>query len=247
MKISRIIGLVTVIAVTTLQSASAAYTEVKCNTKPAFNANSCSQCFIGWAIWLNGKLGFLEDTWKNTSNVNKILFKDEQSMPKLINLQPSTVSWKAIPWNAGFWGYTDAFNKMYNNNDQGYILKKGEQVSWLASNTGHAYSLIKNQAPKWQDIGLLVYSLSSHNIASSWEVEIDANVHTECVAFQSGVAGTKIAQHTSTATNPKPWKATARVAWTAQKLPDTGPEHYLLVLLLALILGFGITKMRKKA
>lgn len=230
------ITILTALSVAALSVAStAAYQEIECSTDPIFAANSCSQCFDGGTKWEGANLGFLKDDWVNTSNIDKMLYKEEQEMPKMVNLNPSLVSWAEVPGKAGFWEYTAQFNKLYRPEEEWYVLGKGQSVTWLQSKTGYAYSLKKNQAEAGKNIGLLVYPIAVHNIADNGDISVDAIEHKECVLFKSGTPEQKAPVNTG----EKP-KAPVK------QLPQTGPEHYVLLLMLAMVLGFGITKLRKR-
>jgi hypothetical protein len=155
-------------------------------------------------------------------------------MPVMKNLSPTLVNWKENPTREKFWKYTDEFNKLYSDEEEGYILAKGKKVTWLESSKGFAYSLTKNKAESGKNIGLLVYPISTHSIVANGEINPDADIHKECVLFKSS---TEVLTVVPSKEKPKT---------PVKDLPKTGPEHYLL-LLLAMILGFGFIKMRKSA
>ena len=219
---------------------SFAYKTVDCNSDPIFSANSCNQCFLWESLSEWTSVGFLKDKWSNPSQVDKILYKEEQEMPKLKNLSPSLVEWKQVP-SSNFWKYTDDFNKLYSKEEEGYILPKGKEVIWLESAKWAAYVLQKNKEAEWKNIWLLVYPISSHSVLSNGEINPDSNVHKECVLYKS----TKKVVEKESQWEPKTEKKTP-VKKNTEKLPKTGPEIYLL-LVFAMILGFGIMKIRRKA
>jgi len=239
MKVTKIITALSLLALSA--TGVSAYEEVECNTDPSFNANSCSQCFLGKNKGEGATLGFLKDKWVNTSTVDKILYKEEQSEPKMINLSPSLVNWKEVPGKSGFWEYTDEFNKLYKQEEEGFILKKGKSVIWLKSKDNFAYKLTKNKAPNGKNIGLLVYPITTHNILATWDINVDGSEHKECVLFKSNTnaAPDPVVQPNIPVTNNPVQAATYN--------PKTGPEHYILLMLLAMILGFVFIKMKKSA
>ena len=237
MKATKIVVALSLLTLT-VTGTNAAYKEIQCSADPIFAANSCNQCFSGWSKGEGANLGFLKDEWVNTSTVDKMLYKEEQEMPKMVNLNSSLVSWKEVPWKAGFWEYTADFNKLYKADEEGYILGKGKKVVWLASKNGYAYKLEKNKVEAGKNIGLLVYPISTHNISSNGDISVDSVEHKECVLFTSWAPVVK--ENVATGTTPS--KNTP-----AKKLPKTGPEHYILLMLLAMVLGFGIMKLRKNA
>jgi hypothetical protein len=113
---------------------------------------------------------------------------------------------------------------LYSSDVEWYILPAWQSVVWLKSKLDSAFSLDRNEVAKGGNIGLLVYSITSGNILESWEVWLDFSEHNECVLYKSGdVAKT---------TTPPP------------TLPQTWPAEYFLLLILAMVLGFGIVKFR---
>jgi hypothetical protein len=67
-------------------------------------------------------------------------------MPQMINLNPSQVTWSQEPSGEAFWEYTDEFNSLYVEDQEGYVINAGDRVTWLKSKLGYAYKLEKNQA-----------------------------------------------------------------------------------------------------
>lgn len=218
---------VTILLAITAQS-FAAYDEIDCSTDPVFAENSCNQCFDWWNRVEGDFLGMLTDLWTNATDVKKILYKEEQTDPEMINLDPTNVEWTQNPSTEGFWEFTEEFDALYNEEDDWYVLEPGASVTWLKSWLSSAYKLEKNAAEEWKNIGLLIYPIVSHNILEDWEVTIDNNKHNECVLFKS-------------------WEPTQQVVETPKKLPDTGPAEYFLLAILALILGFGVLQFRTKS
>jgi hypothetical protein len=205
----------------------AAYSEIDCSTDPVFSENSCNQCFDWWAKAQWDNLGLLSDLWSNTTDVQKIVYKEEQVDPEMVSLDSSNVSWVQIPGSDGFWEYTDEFNALYSDVEEWYVLDAWKSVNWLKSKLSYAYKLEKNTAPEWSNIGLLIYPITTHNILEDGEITIDNTEHNECVLFKS-------------------WEPTKEVIVT-KKLPETGPAEFMLLIIVAMILGFGILKFRARA
>jgi len=207
----------------------AAYEEVECSTDEVFNQYSCNQCFkwgskVEWDnLWL------LNDIWMNVTDVSKILYKEEQIDPEMINLNTDNVNWIQSPSSTDFWTYTDEFNALYSDLEEGYVLPSGKSITWIKSKLSSVYTLEKNTAAKDSNIGLLVYPISTHNILADGEITIDNTEHNECVLFTSGEAAEEI------------------VPQEPKKLPQTGPAEYILLLILSMILGFRILKFKAKA
>lgn len=204
----------------------AAYEEIECSVDTVFTENSCNQCF-DWGKkvqWDN--LGLLSDLWSNVSDVAKILYKEEQVDPEMINLDSTNVSWSQTT-TEGFWEYTDEFNALYSDTEEWYVLNAWNNVTWIKSWLASAYTLDKNTAPDDSNIGLLVYPISTHNILADGEITIDNTEHKECVLFKSGEASEVVVEE------PK-------------KLPETGPAEYMLLAILAMILGFGFLQFKAR-
>lgn len=233
------IKLLTVVSVLTFSTLSAsAYTTVKCDTDPAFAANSCNVCFLeAKGKWEGSNLGFLKDEWINNSTSDKILYKVEQEMPKMINLSPSLVEWTQTP-KTEFWEYPKSLNDIYDDENEGYVLAKGKKVTWIQSKKWAAFTLKKNKVAEGKNIGLLKYNLTTHNISANGDINTDWDEHTECVLYKSGKKVEKAVVVPGKKATPKA---------PAKKLPKTGPEHYILFILLSMILAFWVMKLRRKA
>lgn len=209
-----------------------AFDEIDCSTDPVFEANTCGQCFnwgtkVAWDY-----IGLLKDDWVNSSNSSRILYKEEQKMPNLVNLDSTGAIWSQTPWTDGFWEYSKDFDALYSDVEEWYILPTQGRVTWLESKLGYAYKLDQNTAPENTNIGLLLYYISSHNILADWTPSIDDEEHIECVLFKSAWK----------------WEPTPVVKEpVVKKLPDTGPAEYILLLILAMLLGFTIVKIKSKA
>lgn len=208
----------------------AAYEEVECSTDPVFNQYSCNQCFNWWEKVEWDNLWLLKDLWMNVTDVDKILYKEEQIDPEMINLDKENVNWIQLPNSNDFWTYTDEFNALYSESEEWYVLPAWKSVTWIKSKLSSVFNLEKNTAEKWSNIGLLVYYIYTHNILKDWEIDIDNTEHKECVLFKSWGAAKKV------------------VAPAPKKLPQTGPAEYILLLLfLSMILGFWILKFKTKS
>ncbi len=206
-----------------------AYNEIDCSSDIAFESYSCNQCF-DWgtkAKW--DFIGLLMDDWINPTDKSQIMYKEEQRMPEMINLSPSNVAWSQTPSSEGFWEYTDDFEALYSEDDFGYILEAWKRVTWLESKMWYAYKLDNNAAAANWNIGLLMYPVSVHTIADDWSPSMDDEEHIECVLFKS--AG---AEEIEEPEQP-------------ERLPDTGPTEYILLLIIAMLLGFGFLRMSSRS
>jgi len=230
MKIAQTAALVALFAIGT-QYSFAAYDVLDCSSDPVFGQNSCTQCFRGDAVSAGDDVGFLTDDFLNDGSVSKIVYKEEQNMPEMTSLAPSDVSVSQNPTSDNFWEYTDAFNALYSTDEEGYVIPAGQKVTWIQSKLGYSYKVDTNTLPAGNNALLLAYTLSTHDINTGGDIALESQEHKECVLYAS--AGTPETPVTPTSEPPK-------------ELPKTGPEHIILALV-ALLLGFGILKMRKKA
>jgi len=242
MKAMKFIALL-IIATLSLWSVGAAYEEVQCSTQGVFSDNSCSQCFLGGAKAVGDNIGLLKDDWINTSNVKKVIYKEEQEMPEMIALGGS--SWSQTPSADGFWEYTEALNNLYTESEDGYVLPIGDKVTWIESKLGYAYTLDSSNAAAGENIGLLVYTLSTYDLKEDGDIPVDSQEqHRECVTFTSGAPAPAAAtvDATPVVTETLPNKV---VKVQPKELPETGAEHIIL-LLVALMLGFGFFFLKAK-
>ena len=214
----------------TLQWVSAAYTEVQCNSDPIFAQNTCNQCFNWWEKWQWEAFGFITDVFINKTTNSKLLYKEEQTMPSMINLWWDKTTWSQTPSADNFWKYSKDFETMYSSGQEAYVIWAWKQVSRIESTTWYAFKLDKNTVARGQNIGLLIFSVISHDLTNN-EVSIDTAEHKECVLFKSWVPS-----QTPVITINEPVK----------RLPQTWPEHILLVLI-ALLLGLWLFGLKRKA
>lgn len=205
----------------------ASYEEIECTTDSVFSEYSCNQCFDWGSKKQGDNLGLLSDVWMNVTDVDKLLYKEEQLDPEMNSLDPENVVWNQIPSSENFWTYTDEFNSLYSDLEEGYVLPSWESVKWIETNLSSAYNLEQNTAKAWSNIGLLTYSIYTHNILADGEITIDSNEHKECVLFKSEEG------EEETPEEPK-------------KLPETGSAEFLLLAIIAMILGFGVLQFRTK-
>lgn len=206
------------------------YEEIACSTDAIFSENSCNQCFDGWIKWEGDTAGQLVDLWVNNTGVDQVMYKElnfqKENLPKMISLNGA--SWVEDKVANDFWKPTDALNALFDSNSQGFLLKAGQSVNWIETTEGSSYHLEKNTADKWANIGLLVYSLNVSPVLETWELSTDTSTHKECVLFKSG------AKSVTPTPKQKP-----------KELPKTWPEHFILLLLLAMFLAFGILRFKK--
>jgi hypothetical protein len=66
----------------------------------------------------------------------------------MINLDSTNSAWSQTPSKENFWTYTDEFNALYSDVEEGYVLPSGSSVTWIKSALSSAFSLDKNTASK---------------------------------------------------------------------------------------------------
>jgi len=148
-------------------------------------------------------------------------------MPQIVSL--GGASWAEVKASdsVDFWMYTEALDALYEEDALGSVLPSGETVTWIESTVWSAYTLESNPAPQGENVGMILYDIVTHEMDDSGIPALESDEHRECVLFTSGAPG-----------------ATPVIPETP-RLPETGAEHILL-LIVAAILGFGFLKFRNK-
>lgn len=211
-----------------ISSSYAAVDTVTCDSNPEFAANACDQCFSGGEVSVGDNKGLLSDVWENNSEDSQLLYKEEQDMPNMLAL--NSASWVEVKASddVSFWQYPAEFDALYDEENLGYKLDAGQSVTWLESTLWSAYQLTANPASEGEAVGVLIYDIATHALSDGGTIDTNTNTHRECVLFTSG-EGVEVPP-----TVPE-----------TPELPQTGPEHILLAIV-ALILGFGFLKFRRK-
>ncbi|NVP17780.1 hypothetical protein HUU51_03615 [Candidatus Gracilibacteria bacterium] len=216
---------VAIALISSISTVSAATTEIECSTDSVFAEYSCNQCFDGGEKSTGSFIGLLTDIWSNNSANDKIMYKEQQEMPEMVNLNTSKVEWSQTPDSKDFWEYTPEFEALFSTEQDGYVLKAGQSVTWLKSKLSYAFKLDRNDAVKGENIGLLVYPVLSHTLLDNGELGMSNTPHNECVLFKSAAGQSPVVE-------------------TPKTLPQTGPAEFFLLMILAMILGFGIVRFK---
>jgi len=227
----KIISLSILVSLILSSITSAAYTEIDCATDTVFTENTCNQCFDWGKQNQDANLGFLSDLWKNDWTLDQALIEAEQEDPTMKSI--NNTIWTQTPDSENFWEFTDSMKALLDTKEEAYILKAGKSIDWIQSKIGYAYNLTKNTAAEGENIGLLIYPISIHTISASGSMD-ETKVHKECVLFKSAWAPIVPTPVQNITEQP------------VKQLPKTWPEHVLL-LLLAMILGFGLLKITQKS
>jgi hypothetical protein len=204
-----------------------AYETVTCDSNPSYAANSCDQCFNGGSVVAGDNKGLLTDVWENNSSSDQILFKEEQEMPRIVPLGGASWTEVTASDSVNFWQYTAELDALYDEDNLGYSLAAGQSATWIESTLGSAYQIVSSPAMAGDNVGMIIYDIATHAVENDGTPALNSDMHRECVLFTSGIPG-----------EPPVIPETPR-------LPETGAEHILL-LLVAGILGFGFLKFRRK-
>lgn len=224
----------------------AAYPEVECSSDSAFTDYSCGQCF-DWGEVKNGdNISFLDDLWVNETTNDKVMYKSEQKMPKMYDLNGATFSTNPDDEKL-FWEYTSELQalKPYDTSSgttlsgsvstgttsqDSFVLPAGKNITWIKSTLGSAYRF-DSVPEKGKNAGLLAYDLKSHDVVAG-TLARNETAHRECVLFKSAQAKAETPEPT-----PVPEKITQ---------VKTGPELYFAIVLLSLLAGLALV-MKKNA
>lgn len=211
-----------------------AYTEVNCSSDSVFSEYNCGQCFDGWEVSVGSNISFLDDVWVNDTNLKKIMYKEEQTMPVMHALNNSKLT--KNPNTDAFWEYTAEFNALEDKDLYGYVLPPGEKVSWLKSSLWSSY-LVEQTPEKGQNVWVLVFDVMSHNILENGELAMSDAPHKECVVYKSWQAYVPpVVEKPAPEPTPEPEQMTQ---------VKTGPEMYFL-LLIAGLLTWGVFFQKNK-
>ena len=174
------------------------------------------------------QLGLLTDIWSNGTSKSMYMLKAENELTDSVRmLSLNGAAWSYEPSQDWFWEYTPALEEL--TNDAGfYTLEAGKSVDWIQSKLGYSIKLNK-WAWNGKNSGLLKYTLNVHVDDAGTPAEATTS-HTECVLFKSSWVAT-----TTTPTKE------------VKKLPQTGPQEVLLLLLSLLLAGGLFFVSRKKA
>lgn len=217
----------------------ASYSEIDCSTDTIFTENSCNQCFDGWekATWDN--IGMMEDLWKNDSDTDRLIYKEEQEMPKMVNPASDKATWSQNPASdKDFWAFTPELEDIYSSWSDAYVLAPGKSLTWLKSNLWASYKLDSNKVEKGANVWLLVYPIVTHSVLEDGTASPESTTHKECVLFKSADAN-KVETPA-----PKPVEVKAP---PAKVLPKTGPAENLLVILALILTAWVVYYRRRKA
>lgn len=226
-----------VLTLTMLTSTYAAnegsYSKVDCALNSSFWEYSCNECFDWWILKVWQKLDMNNDIWVNKIEnwVKQIIFKEEQKMPVMNNLNGSVFLKK--PDNDTFWQYTSDLEAFKDTTLNWYVLPAWQSVKWLESSNWAAY-MVDKLGTSWANAWVLVYDLVTHNILPNWEVDTtNSKKHRECVLYKAWDAPVVVTPENvkpeTVKPEPKPVTPKPKV------LPTAGPEAYFLVIIISML------------
>ncbi len=225
------------------------YSELPSCDAPEFSSNGCNQCFDGGKIKVGEKLIELFDTWTNTNPTDQIIYRDEQSMPELINLGGEKTKWSSVPDDTmKFWKFANEIvwtdSKVTSTTSTGstgtgtkadlgipkqeFLLEANKKIRFLESDLNAVHTLEATDKQDGDSLGILKFTLAYHDLTNDGN-ESGLKNHVECVRYQA--AGTPV----------KP-----PVTPTTVTKVKTGPESAIIILA-ALGIAYGIIRLRKRA
>lgn len=201
------------------------YTEVSCDVDPVYSQYSCNQCFDWGTLEVGTNISYLEDLWVNDTDTPKLLYKEEQIMPVMHELNGAVLN--KNPSGDDFWEYTPQVEELFDEEYQGYVLPVDQTIPWIQSTLGASY-LVEKLPSKWENAWILVYDITSHNILPWDDITFDDVAHKECVVYTSTVE--------TPAPTPTPTPEPTPVPEEMTKV-ETGPEMYFVIIIMAFLLG----------
>ncbi len=206
MKASRIlIAGILFLASTQVFAATGDYKQVECSL-PAFMNNGCAtatntQCFDGGIVTPGQKLVGLYDSWTNKNQTEQVIYQDEITYPKLVNLGGAGTSWLSNPTDEkSFWKTgTEIIFTPDSTTGTGakrniFSLKPGKTVRVLESELGANYQLEKSTAKDGEYIGIIKFPVNYRDVSDqTGKTGLLVN-HLECVAYKlAAVTGGAVA------------------------------------------------------
>lgn len=212
------------------------YQTVACNTNPAFETNSCDQCFVGWSVQIGGDLNGLFDNWTNNTTSMLLAYKDEQKLP---NMVPFGSTWTNEPSDLSkFWKSSSdvSWITMTGSSDRPQsILNPGQKVRFVESELGARYVLTASDKKDGEIVWLLKYPIVSHIVDGATGTEGPAVTHYECVSYTLAAP----------AITPTPEPVTPNPGEVTQTA--TGPAETLILIVAAFFIAFGMMfSLRKR-
>jgi len=192
-----------------LPTTFAAYPEVSCSSNAVYGSYGCHQCFDGGQVFDGDQLGFLSDIWVNDTNLPKLMYQEEQSTPKMHSI--GGTKFTTTKDSKSFWRPTRDLKDLASQ--WWYVLPAGQHVTWIESAPGAVYQ-VSNTPAKWQHAGMLVFGITEHTILANGDVSTENRVGT-----------------------PPPIIPDPEPVPTEITVPQTGPELWVVGIVIALLLG----------
>ena len=218
------------------------YKTVACNTNPAFETNSCNECFVGGSVQIGGDLNGLFDNWTNNTTNMLVAYKDEQQLPTMASFGST---WTNEPSDLSkFWKNSSDVSWITMTGSSARpqsILNPGQKVKFLESELGARYTLTASEKKDGDIVGLLRYPIVSHMVDGLTGTEGAATTHYECVSYT--LAAPVVAP------TPTPTPAPETPAPTPGEVTQTatGPAETLILIVAAFFIAFGMMfSLRKR-
>lgn len=164
-------------------TAFSGYEEIECSSDSLFSQYGCHQCFMGTKVEEGQVITHFEDLWKNNTEQNQVLYKEEQKYPVLHMLNNAVFEQKPSN-NASFWEYPTDLESYLDQKKEAYVLAPNQSVTWIRSTPEAAYKAVK-LPPEGKNAALLVFELATHNETKEWQIDENLTIHKECVLFVS--------------------------------------------------------------
>jgi hypothetical protein len=234
------------------------YAKVDCASNPIFTTNGCLannpnfECFDGGSISAGVALQGLSDKWTNTTTGEQVIYQDEITLPKLVNLGGAGTTWLANPadekafWTPGddviFTPETVAASGSTGSGAKRNIfsLKAGKSVTILTSELGANYRIERTDRKAGDYVGMIKFPANYRNVDNTTGKPGALVNHIECAVYKlagSVAAAVPIVKPTTI----PPVKIPAEVTKV-----KTGAADTFLFLGLAFLLGLAFMFARKK-
>lgn len=234
------------------------YNKVDCASNPVFTANGCLannpnfECFDGGTVVAGAPLQGLSDKWTNTSMGEQVIYQDEITLPKLINLGGAGTTWLANPADEkAFWTPGDDIiftpETVTGTGTTGtgakrniFSLKAGKTVTILSSELGANYRIERSDKKAGDFVGMIKFPANYRNVDSTTGKPGVLVNHIECAAYKlAGTVAAAVPVVKPTAIPP------VKIPAEVTKV-KTGAADTFLFLGLAFLLGLAFMFARKK-
>lgn len=226
------------------------YTSVECSTLTAFSENSCNQCFDGGTVKSGQILTGLFDTWSNNNATPQVMYKDEQTMPTMVNLGGANTEWTSKPTdNEKVWQYTTEVvwsSAGSGSTKQSFLIMPGDKVKFIEADLGAGYNLVKTDKKVGDALGMVKFPINYRNVSDTG-TEGEKQTHYECVVYKAAAVTPAAVTPTPEPTETTPTVDAPAPAPEQMTQPKTGVESLFLIAA-AFFIAFGLMfSLRRKS